>query len=806
MSDINERLANAARQHQAGRFDEAEQLYRGILEADPKHAIALQCLGILGLQIGRPALTIEALGQALAVDDRMPECHHNLALALRAAGRLDEAVTHYRRTLALKPDHVEAHVNLANALAQQSKFEEATASYRRALALKPDFAQAHNNLGTALLSAGRPEEGLVHLQRALALNPSLTEAYLSIGDTLIAQGRVDEAAGQFQRALDANANSPEARQRLGFAFLIRGKASEAVPVLERAIALKPDFIGAYNTLAQALFNLRRVGDALGVLRRAIDISGAVQSKLLFIQFLRSLPALPNDEDLRKLIERALAEPWDRVRNIGPLAESLLKQDRVLRDLMARVGEAWPRRSSGQELLGTGQLDAMSGRPLFVELLKSTPICDVELERLLTALRFILLETAARASPSAPVNAELLAFACAMARQCFLNEYVFAQDAEERALGTRVADMLAAAMSSGSDVNELWLAASASYAPLHSLPVAGALLERKWSAPVADLLVQQVREPQEEQSLRPSIPVLTAVEDTVSLAVQQQYEENPYPRWVKAEPAGKPLTIDQLMRGKFPRSRFRNLGTRAVDILVAGCGTGQQPFEFAQQIANIRLLAVDLSRASLAYAKRKALSGALGSVEYGQGDILKLGSIGRKFDLIVASGVLHHMHDPFAGWRALLALLRPAGVMYVGLYSELARGEVKAARSFIAERGYRATPDDIRRCRQDIMSLADGALEKGVVRYSDFFTLSECRDLLFHVQEHRHTLPQIADFLAQNDLTFLGFDLQPMTLQPCAAGFPGDGAMTDLRLWTIFEQKNPDTFVGMYQFWVQKAAP
>ena len=67
------------------------------------------------------------------------------------------------------------------------------------------------------------------------------------------------------------------------------------------------------------------------------------------------------------------------------------------------------------------------------------------------------------------------------------------------------------------------------------------------------------------------------------------------------------------------------------------------------------------------------------------------------------------------------------------------------------------------------------------------------------------MAQIADFLSENDLTFLGFDLPPMILQRYAARFPADGAMTDLSLWNIFEQQSSDAFVGMYQFWVQKAA-
>ena len=82
------------------------------------------------------------------------------------------------------------------------------------------------------------------------------------------------------------------------------------------------------------------------------------------------------------------------------------------------------------------------------------------------------------------------------------------------------------------------------------------------------------------------------------------------------------------------------------------------------------------------------------IDFAQADIIKLGSIGRTFDVIEPSGVLHHLADPFAGWRVLVSLLRPGGVMVLGLYSEAARGNVMAAR---IDRGARLWPsaEDIR---------------------------------------------------------------------------------------------------------------
>jgi hypothetical protein len=81
-------------------------------------------------------------------------------------------------------------------------------------------------------------------------------------------------------------------------------------------------------------------------------------------------------------------------------------------------------------------------------------------------------------------------------------------------------------------------------------------------------------------------------------------------------------------------------------------------------------------------------------------------------------------------------------------------------------------------------------------------MSECRDLLFHVQEHQFTIPQIAAFLAETGFTFVGFE----TLEHAAyrRRFPADPAAADLANWATFEDENPSAFAQMYQFWIQKA--
>ncbi len=607
--------------------------------------------------------------------------------------------------------------------------------------------------------------------------------------TLHRAGAFADAEREYRRVLALVPNHAEAQSRIGAVLMAQGKTGEAIAHLERAVALDPNLFEALGNLAQAYFAAERMEPAVHALAGALEIRDTPQGRALFADWTKTVRFRGNVEvRVRRLLLRALVESWAKPRELTDACISLLKCSAIVNDCIGRADAAWPERLPAPELFGASGPAALFADELLCRLLECDPITDIGLERFLTNVRFAML-TMAR-SEDASVDERELAFYGAVARQCFLNEYIYALPESEAVQAIALQSALADRIAAGAPIPPLWPIAVGAYFPLHAVPNAAALGERTWPDCVAALIVQQIDEPAEERQIAASIPALTGIADAVSQAVRRQYEENPYPRWVRTAPPEKSPGVAE--RASAP----------IADLLIAGCGTGLSLVETSQAPVRARILAIDLSRTSLGYAKRMANKLGLADIEFAQADILQLGSIGRQFDFIDASGVLHHLADPWQGWRILLSLLRPGGSMQIGLYSEIARRNVVAARALIAARGYRPTAQDIRRCRQDII-VSDDPLLRSLRQSTDFFATSECRDLLFHVQEVRITLPEIKSFLAANNLNFAGFNLAPAALQKFAARFPRPAALLDLDCWHAFETEAPGAFAGMYQFQVQK---
>lgn len=789
---------------QQGRLPDAEASYRHVVTLRPDLATAHCNLGNLLQDQGRHGEAEPCYRTALKLQPGFLAAHFNLGNALSEQGRFAESEACYRKALEITPDFFEGHVNLGAALEEQERFGEAEASYRKATELQPGYTLARYNLGNVLRKQGRLDEAEDCYRSVLEVIPGSVNALSNLGDVLEQQGRVAEADAIYRGVLDAHPEFAESHNNVGNVFKRGGRLVEAEACYRKALEINPGFSAALNNLASVLIADGKTPMALEFILKSLQTRETREVKYLFVDCMRQLRLTGLNDEVRVEFIRALVEPWSRPVSLARAGADLVRLNADVENAVLRVSRAWPRRLSAGEILEANGLVAAANDNVLRALLDTAPICDIDLERFLTVVRSQALASAIDGIGGIAEDDRLIGFLCALSRQCFINEYVFDSTAEEERQAKGLRDALSDALSANRHIPVIWLIVVAAYFPLGSLSLSRRLLDGRWPEPVVAILTQQISEPEEERANSESIPCLTPIAPGVSELVRQQYEESPYPRWIKAAPASTPLTIDGYLSRRFRNSTFQPLGkSGTIDTLIAGCGTGQHSIMTAQRFRDARILAVDLSRTSLAYAKRKTDAIGLLSIEYAQADIMNLGMLDRRFDLIESSGVLHHLADPIAGWRVLISLLRPGGVMQLGFYSELARRHIVAARNLIAIEGIGSKVEDIRRFRQHMMNLEHRSRWEPLLELTDFYSTSSCRDLLFHVEEHRTGLDEINRFISDNDLRFLGFEIDDRVLLNYRRRFPADVAATNLANWEMFERENPDTFIAMYQFWIQK---
>ena len=414
---------------------------------------------------------------------------------------------------------------------------------------------------------------------------------------------------------------------------------------------------------------------------------------------------------------------------------------------------------------------------FLSGLKRIVGTNMQCEKCITYLRRYMLENLEKYKD----DKQALELISALSVNCHLTEFIFKETTKE----TKALQYLTDKCESGK-TNEMEIACLACYRPLSSLKNKDQIFhDLAKNQDLSAMLDIHIRQPKELEEIRPTIKSLTRIDDKTSSKVQSQYEKNPYPRWDGYSTLERP--------------QDENLWGKKAKILNAGCGTGQEAINLAVTYPDAEITAVDLSLSSLSYAIMKAKQYGISNISFYHGDILKLGELDQKFDLITSSGVLHHMKDPLAGWQVLNSLMKPGGSMRIALYSKHARTAVTKARNVIAEHNLGSNNDTIKTFRTELEAHIGKKAYESLTGYRDFFSLSEFRDLIFHVQEHQFDIPEIKDCLDKLDLKFVEFSTNPDMIRRFKNKYNDEDSKYDLDKWHEFELKNPDTFSAMYHF-------
>ncbi|MBR1777085.1 MAG: tetratricopeptide repeat protein [Alphaproteobacteria bacterium] len=270
-------LNNAVRLHEQGRLDEAEAMYRQLLEIAPEQTDVLHLLGMLALQKKSFDSAVELLYKAVRLAPDVVAYEFTLAQALQDSGHPKEALEHYKSVLKKDDSLPEAYHNMGIIYRFDGDFAEAERLFQKAVELRPDFASAYVNLALLARDKGQMDRALSLLDRALQVDSDNAEAYAQIAVTHRLCDRFEQALEYYEKALSLQAGNPIYWNGMGIAFECLEQLDDAFHAYCRAVELDPGFADAYNNRANVLAKLGRHWQAEEDYKKAVKLDPAYAS-------------------------------------------------------------------------------------------------------------------------------------------------------------------------------------------------------------------------------------------------------------------------------------------------------------------------------------------------------------------------------------------------------------------------------------------------------------------------------------------------------------------------------------------------
>ena len=753
----------------------------------------------------RKADAVQCYDQALSFIPEFSSASYNRGLIFLEIGIFEAAIESFDLALKSRPTHGNSWNNRGNALHELGRLPEAIQSFTEAIKCSPQSAEFYHNRANSIYGIGDLEAALADLEAAITLRPEGSHYYVARGNIIFEKGLLSEALHNFELGLTFDPGNIRAALNKAVTLIRMCRLTEADSVLCQLVLVSSNLRHlaiAYRGLIA--FRAGKIDESIDYYSKSFEIQDSPEARVGFCQAIKLASPVSVLNDIRALLVRAFDEAWSAPLDLAQCLTRVVLNDEKLRQVLITLSQQ--DKDIGIIHFNDWQiaLQELAKDPLILRLLAMTVVPSIELEGIFSGIRRHLLDQITRGQVDEANQSSLLEFYSALARQCFINEYIYSFSPHEERLVSKLRDKVESDLCGGVGPKQWHVICLALYMPLYELEGAVKLLEWDFSPIVDALIVDVIEAPREEERLKTSIQILTPITNHVSKLVRSQYEENPYPRWVELGRAFLPISLKEYLQSKFPHLEARDFqyhGT--LDALVAGCGTGRHPIALAESIPDLKILAIDLSLASLGYALRKANERQVGSIHFAQADLLAMSHIDERFDVIECVGVLHHLDQPDNGLAVLSGLLKSGAYMRIGLYSDRGRIAVRQATNFVKTMGFGVNVDDIRSARQAIIAAKDQPFTQELFQFTDFYSMSECRDLLFHVQEHRFTIPEIAAMLKRHNLQFIGFEGDTPEFLRLQSEMPHHSPDETLDTWHKIERDNPELFSSMYQFWVRK---
>ena len=674
-------------------------------------------------------------------------------------------------------------------------------NFNRHFSKSPQFFENRNFLTSNLKYNGLNDYNNKISPEIKSNNSSSNDSLLLI-NKLMLNGKISEALNLAEQQLKKDKNNSNLHNAIGAILYNNNNKKEAEEKFQIALILDNKNAFAFCNLGKIYRDKNDIKSALKCFKKAFSLN--TQSKILFT-------------NLNNLLLEFCAEEYN---DLWLEAYELILSDKLYFSV------------SEMRFIHKNALNLLVSSPLFKQLnnhitckddltqnfismlknlskVKLTHLCfenfvntNLKFEKFIQKLREYLLINRKKIEP----NVEINKLVQSIALQNYMTEYILYENSNETLLIKNLVYEIEKNIKTNSNINFLDLLLLGCYRELR---------DYKWIHKIhfpfdfLKLKEKFLTFPLIEEKYKKNIVAIGQIENHISNQVKSQYEENPYPKWDKAAVSPKKISMKEYLSLK--KINFRDNKTtnnQKLEILVAGCGTGQEPINISSYIKNLNITAIDLSKSSLSYAMRKAKQYDIENINFYQCDLLNVKELNTKFDIILCSGVLHHLDNPMDGWQQLTEVLNEKGLMKICLYSKIARRLIKPYQDKYSSIDIKDFKTEIREFRNKIIKYEDPNFENFFSTMQDFFNMSELRDLIFHYKEHQFTTPKIKSCLKKLNLSFLGFDDTNILRKDFLHNtfynfFKSDEHILDLDKWHEVENSNKDIFKSMYKFWVQK---
>jgi 2-polyprenyl-3-methyl-5-hydroxy-6-metoxy-1,4-benzoquinol methylase len=641
-------------------------------------------------------------------------------------------------------------LKFASFLFKRQLIEEAQEVYELCIKNYPNYIPAYEGLSAAQLRLGEHSKSLKTLEHIEAIDPT----YKNL------------------------------KKQIAIRHKILGNHREHYNYLQKAIQLgdqTPDTLNSYGLVAYKLANHM---EAIKALVYASERSNFNQIYLANLAFaLKGIRISQHSPRLITLLEKILSSKnITRPKNLSPLIVSQLTLDN---DFMSNIGELENENLTACKL--NSALNNIARNNLFTQFIKVSPMPNLMLEAYLRRIRSIFLNHS-----EIEYSEDVIHLLYSLYKHCQVNEFIYSDYEEEQ-------ENLTILLNREIKEEKHQLIRYLILGCFRDLSLEQLKKAAKLRSPVTKYLKSEADFLRRYQSYKQKFEFNLSFANDTTAKVSTQYNKFPYPRYENLQIALQKYDYKEwLVRTGLDVNQVKSVQTKVrPTILVAGCGTGQQSIELASSLSNADFTAIDVSPSSLAYAKAKSDSQNLSNIQYLACDILELESLGKNFDYIECTGVLHHMDQPEVGLLELAkSLHKTNGIMKIALYSRLARRNLSSNTN-----GSSSAKDanEIKKLREKLIT--DGHFNKSHTNAIDFYYLSGFKDLMLHEHEVLFSIPEIEKMLTKLNLEFLGFQNSHTNfIQKFSKLNPNPSDMLNLEKWHEFEVRNPDTFWGMYTFW------